>query len=187
MIHLASQPLDYDQLSKLTADNEAIKEKKVVIDSNYFTLTDKRTVTSDEDQGNTYLFPGTYVLKETQAPKGYVASYDIEFEVPVNKDKSDDALVIQAENKKKPEPTPEPTPQPEPEPTPEPEPEPESTPEPTPHPVPTDNPQPKTEKSKPKILAHTGSGSAVQLALVAVLASIATACVSLRMARRLTY
>ncbi|MDK6249742.1 prealbumin-like fold domain-containing protein [Alloscardovia omnicolens] len=165
MIHLASQPLDYDQLSKLTVDNEAIKEKKVVIDSNYFTLTDKRTVTSDEDQGNTYLFPGTYVLKETQAPKGYVASYDIEFEVPVNKDKSDDALVIQAENKKKPE----------------------STPEPTPHPVPTDNPQPKTEKSKPKILAHTGSGSAVQLALVAVLASIATACVSLRMARRLTY
>ena len=146
-------------------DNEAIKEKKVVIDSNYFTLTDKRTVTSDEDQGNTYLFPGTYVLKETQAPKGYVASYDIEFEVPVNKDKSDDALVIQAENKKKPEPTPEPTP----------------------HSVPTDNPQPKTEKSKPKILAHTGSGSAVQLALVAVLASIATACVSLRMARRLTY
>lgn len=165
MIHLASQPLDYDQLSKLTVDNEAIKEKKVVIDSNYFTLTDKRTVTSDEDQGNTYLFPGTYVLKETQAPKGYVASYDIEFEVPVNKDKSDDALVIQAENRKKPE----------------------STPEPTPHPVPTDNPQPKTEKSKPKILAHTGSGSAVQLALVAVLASIATACVSLRMARRLTY
>ena len=165
MIHLASQPLDYDQLSKLTVDNEDIKEKKVVIDSNYFTLTDKRTVTSDEDQGNTYLFPGTYVLKETQAPKGYVASYDIEFEVPVNKDKSDDALVIQAENKKKPE----------------------STPEPTPHPVPTDNPQPKTEKSKPKILAHTGSGSAVQLALVAVLASIATACVSLRMARRLTY
>ena len=165
MIHLASQPLDYDQLSKLTVDNEAIKEKKVVIDSNYFTLTDKRTVTSDEDQGNTYLFPGTYVLKETQAPKGYVASYDIEFEVPVNKDKSDDALVIQAENKKKPE----------------------STPEPTPHSVPTDNPQPKTEKSKPKILAHTGSGSAVQLALVAVLASIATACVSLRMARRLTY
>ncbi|MDK6522512.1 prealbumin-like fold domain-containing protein [Alloscardovia omnicolens] len=165
MIHLASQPLDYDQLSKLTVDNEAIKEKKVVIDSNYFTLTDKRTVTSDEDQGNTYLFPGTYVLKETQAPKGYVASYDIEFEVPVNKDKSDDALVIQAENKKKPEPTPEPTP----------------------HSVPTDNPQPKTEKSKPKILAHTGSGSAVQLALVAVLASIATACVSLRMARRLTY
>lgn len=69
MIHLASQPLDYDQLSKLTVDNEAIKEKKVVIDSNYFTLTDKRTVTSDEDQGNTYLFPGTYVLKETQAPK----------------------------------------------------------------------------------------------------------------------
>ena len=165
MIHLASQPLDYDQLSKLTVDNEAIKEKKVVIDSNYFTLTDKRTVTSDEDQGNTYLFPGTYVLKETQAPKGYVASYDIEFEVPVNKYKSDDALVIQAENKNKPE----------------------STPEPTPHPVPTDNPQPKTEKSKPKILAHTGSGSAVQLALVAVLASIATACVSLRMARRLTY
>lgn len=165
MIHLASQPLDYDQLSKLTVDNEAIKEKKVVIDSNYFTLTDKRTVTSDEDQGNTYLFPGTYVLKETQAPKGYVASYDIEFEVPVNKDKSDDALVIQAENKKKPEPTPEPTP----------------------HPVSTDNPQLKTEKSKPKILAHTGSGSAVQLALVAVLASIATACASLRMARRLNY
>lgn len=165
MIHLASQLLDYDQLSKLTADNEAIKEKKVVIDSNYFTLTDKRTVTSDEDQGNTYLFPSTYVLKETQAPKGYVASYDIEFEVPVNKDKSDDALVIQAENKKKPEPTPEPTP----------------------HPVSTDNSQLKTEKSKPKILAHTGSGSAVQLALVAVLASIATACVSLRMARRLNY
>lgn len=136
-----------------------------MIDSNYFTLTDKRTVTSDEDQGNTYLFPGTYVLKETQAPKGYVASYDIEFEVPVNKDKSDDALVIQAENKKKPE----------------------STPEPTPHPVSTDNPQLKTEKSKPKILAHTGSGSAVQLALVAVLASIATACASLRMARRLNY
>ena len=165
MTHLASQPLDYDQLSKLTADNEAIKEKKVVIDSNYFTLTDKRTVTSDEDQGNTYLFPSTYVLKETQAPKGYVASYDIEFEVPVNKDKSDDALVIQAENKKEPEPTPEPTP----------------------HPVSTDNSQLKTEKSKPKILAHTGSGSAVQLALVAVLASIATACASLRMARRLNY
>lgn len=40
MTHLASQPLDYDQLSKLIADNEAIKEKKVVIDSNYFTLTE---------------------------------------------------------------------------------------------------------------------------------------------------